>query len=67
MIRTIQSNNYKGMDIDWTQDATWKCEYDPNRAKKATCEPRTEDEDIEEPKITPKIGKCLISFDENEL
>lgn len=67
MIHTIQSNNYKGMDIDWTQDATWKCEYDPTRTKKEICEAREEDEDIEEPKITPKIGKCLISFDENEV
>jgi superfamily II DNA or RNA helicase len=61
MIHTIQSNNYKGMDIDWSQDASWKCEYDPRHAKKVVCEPH--DDELEEQKIAPKIGKCLIQFD----
>jgi superfamily II DNA or RNA helicase len=65
MIRTIQSNNYKGMNIDWSQDNTWKCEYDPTHTKKIICEPG--DDEPEEPKIAPKIGKCLIHMDENEL
>lgn len=65
MIRTIQSNNYKGMDIDWSQDHTWKCEYDPKcTAQKVICDPG--DEEPEEPKIAPKIGKCLISIEEEE-
>ena len=65
MIHTIQSNNYKGMDIDWSQDASWKCEYDPRHAKKVVCD--SHDDEGEEQKIAPKIGKCLIQFDESEL
>ena len=65
MIRTIQSNNYKGMDIDWgAADTTWKCEYDPTSVskKKAACKNLDEDSDEspENTKTIPKIGKCLI-------
>jgi superfamily II DNA or RNA helicase len=65
MIKTIQSNNYKGMDIDWGIDNTWKCEYDPK--KKVVCEPTSSDNEDDAPsKIIPKIGKCLIMFNEDE-
>lgn len=41
MIQTIQSNNYKGMDIEWnnrisTVSNGWKCEFDPTKANKST-------------------------------
>jgi len=58
-IREINSALYKGMNIDWEEDKTWKLVFDPISKVK----PPSSDSDGEcdsKSKTSNQIGKCLI-------
>ena len=61
-IRYIDSNQYKGMNIDWDNDKLWKRVFEP----KLNCsEDKTED-DVPEEETKPATifnGECMIKFD----
>lgn len=69
-IRQIDSQNYKGMSLDWTTDQTWKRVYEPKNCEAEAVEECSEDETDKAPDQAPikgtDKGKCLIDiqFDE---
>jgi superfamily II DNA or RNA helicase len=71
-IRQIDSQNYKGMSLDWTTDQTWKRVYEPknSEAESQSVEECSDDETGKAPDQAPikgtDKGKCLIDiqFDE---
>jgi len=66
-IRQIDSRNYAGMSIDWSDDRTWKRVFEPvvNTKPEVTGDPDTEC-DIENDKQTLSEKKCLIKMDDLE-
>ena len=76
-IRQIDSLNYKGMSLDWTNDQTWKRVYEPKDSTSCNVSAITDEqvESDEEDKdkstyLTPikgsDKGKCLIDIIEDE-
>jgi len=69
-IRYIDTNQYKGMNIDWEKDRSWNWIYEPKIGepmKKQNEEKDTEDPDEEEPEKksgTIFAGKCVIDIGE---
>jgi superfamily II DNA or RNA helicase len=63
-IRQIDSRNYTGMSIDWSDDRTWKRVFEPvvNTKLDVTGDPDAEC-DIENDKQTLSEKKCLIKLD----
>ena len=67
-IRQIDSQNYKGMSLDWTTDQTWKRVFEPknSEAEAAAVEECSEDEGGKAPDQAPikgtDKGKCLIDI-----
>ena len=59
-IRQIGSRDYKGMQIDWDQDKTWKRVFEPNRSSKTTTDCVPDDDD--EPPINSLAGNCAINI-----
>jgi len=63
-IRQIDSRNYAGMSIDWSEDKTWKRVFEPvANAKPDTTEGGGDECDIEDGKQTLSEKKCLIKVD----
>ena len=77
-IRQIDSLNYKGMELDWKNDQTWKRVYEPKdttscKVSEITDEQTESDEEDKDKssyvapiKGTDK-GKCLININFDEL
>ena len=67
-IRQIDSQNYKGMSLDWTTDQTWKRVFEPknSEAEAEAVEECSEDETGKAPDQAPikgtDKGKCLIDI-----
>jgi len=67
-IRQIDSQNYKGMTLDWTADQTWKRVFEPKNceAESAAVEECSDDETGKAPDQAPikgtDKGKCLIDI-----
>jgi superfamily II DNA or RNA helicase len=67
-IRQIDSQNYKGMSLDWTTDQTWKRVYEPknSEAESGAVEECSDDETGKAPDQAPikgtDKGKCLIDI-----
>ena len=65
-IRQIDSQNYKGMSLDWTTDQTWKRVYEPKNCEAEAVEECSEDETDKAPDQAPikgtDKGKCLIDI-----
>ena len=59
-IRQIGSRDYKGMQIDWDQDKTWKRVFEPNRSSTTTTDCAPDDDD--EPPINDLAGNCAINI-----
>lgn len=68
-IRQIDSQNYKGMTLDWTTDQTWKRVFEPknSEAESAAVEECSDDETGKAPDQAPikgtDKGKCLIDIE----
>jgi superfamily II DNA or RNA helicase len=77
-IRQIDSLNYKGMALDWTNDQTWKRVYEPKSSTTCNVSAAITDEQVESDEedkdkstyLTPikgsDKGKCLIDINEDE-
>ena len=67
-IRQIDSQNYKGMSLDWTTDQTWKRVFEPknSEAESAAVEECSDDEGGKAPDQAPikgtDKGKCVIDI-----
>jgi len=67
-IRQIDSQNYKGMTLDWTADQTWKRVFEPKNceAEAEAVEECSDDETGKAPDQAPikgtDKGKCLIDI-----
>jgi hypothetical protein len=65
-IRQIDSQNYKGMSLDWTTDQTWKRVYEPKNSEAEAVEECSDDETGKAPDQAPikgtDKGKCLIDI-----
>jgi len=62
-IRTIESSNYGGMDIDWQTDKLWKRVYEPSEKPIKNVDDDDDDDDDETPHSSlgaSNKGKCLI-------
>ena len=59
-IRQIGSRDYKGMQIDWDQDKTWKRVFEPNRSSTTTTDCAPDEDD--EPPINALAGNCAINI-----
>jgi predicted helicase len=60
VIKMINSTDYYGMDINWTNDKKWKMVYDPN--KKAVSKKEV-DEDEDDQLDQRCVKPCLIEID----
>ena len=62
-IRQIGSRDYKGMQIDWDQDKTWKHVFEPNRSSTTASVGMCVQDEDDEPPINALAGKCYITLD----
>ena len=64
-IRMIDSVKYKGMELDWNTDKTWKCVFEP-KLTQATENGNGSDSDDETPRIQKPMG-CLLKLDNMDI
>jgi superfamily II DNA or RNA helicase len=60
-IRQIGSRDYKGMQIDWDQDKTWKRVFEPIHTTTNVSGGCVQDEE-DEPPINALAGNCVINI-----
>jgi hypothetical protein len=61
-IREIDSATYRGMNLDWQTDKTWKLVFEPTNKTAAVCQGSSDEDNDTNQKSSNQSFKCLIDL-----